>query len=53
LRSGLERTTPTQSSRTEKRVSRAISIGKLNLVSDSFGRRSEAVEDAVARRECS
>ena len=53
LRSGLERTTPTQSSRTEKRVSRAMSTGRLSLASGSFGRRREGVEEADARRECS
>jgi hypothetical protein len=53
LRSGLERTTPTQSRRTEKRVSSAISMGRLSLASVSFGRRSEDAEEVDARRECS
>jgi hypothetical protein len=39
LRSGLERTTPTQRSRTEKRVSSAMSMGRLSFASGSFGRR--------------
>ena len=53
MRSGLERTTPTQRSRTEKRVSRAISMGRLSLASGSFGRRRVGDEEADARRECS
>mgnify|MGYP001176703786 CR=1 FL=1 len=53
LRSGLERTTPTQRSRTEKRVSSAMSIGRLSFASGSFGRRREGVVEADARRECS
>jgi hypothetical protein len=53
LRSGLESTTPTQRRRTEKRVSSAMSIGRLSLGSDSVGRRRVGEEEAEARRECS
>jgi len=53
LRSGLERTTPTQRSRTEKRVSSAMSMGRLSFASGSFGRRRVGDEEADARRECS
>ena len=53
FRSGLDRTTPTQSNRTEKRVSSAMSIGRLSFASGSFGRRRDGAEEADARRECS
>lgn len=52
LSSGLERTTPMQRSKTEKRVSIVMSVGRLSLGSGCPGRRMVG-EPEVVRMECS